>query len=123
MGMLYLIWRPFISNFIKYEKFEKFLNKNIDTLLKVKRFIDRIFFQVKFFSDCLIPIWDYKNIYNLTDKQLSSLSILDTLDGIYAKYDLPMSNEEVIRLLKQNNIKIHKNDSNNNYFITKIRLN
>ena len=119
----YLIWRPFISNFIKYEKFEKFLNKNIDTLLKVKRFIDRIFFQVKFFSDCLIPIWDYKNIYNLTDKQLSSLSILDTLDGIYAKYDLPMSNEEVIRLLKQNNIKIHKNDSNNNYFITKIRLN
>ncbi len=115
----YLIWRPLISNLIKYEKFEKFLNKNIHKLLKVKRFVDKIFFQVKFFSDCIIPIWDYKNIYQLTDKQLSSLSILDTLDGIYAKYDFPMSNKEITKLLKKNNIKICKNDSKNNYFITR----
>tara|TARA_B100000963_G_scaffold175469_1_gene152555 strand:+ start:20044 stop:20931 length:888 start_codon:yes stop_codon:yes gene_type:complete len=118
----YLIWRPLISNLIKYEEFEIFLHKNIDILLKIKRFIDRIFFQVKFFSDCIIPIWDYKNIYQLNDKQLSSLSILDTLDGIYAKYDLPMSNKEVLKILKKNNIKIYKNDTYNNYFITKIGL-
>ena len=85
----YLFWRPIIKNLVSYDKTENFITNNIKILLKIKRFIKFIFFNSDFFSDAIIPIWDYKNKINLNDNQLEIWSILDTMDGLYAHYDYP----------------------------------
>jgi len=115
----YFFWRPFVQKFIKYEKLEFFLKKNIKNLLKIKRIIKKLFLKSDFISDSIIPIWDYKDKLNLSESKLQNWSIMDTLDGLYATYDYPQTNKKIIRILKKNNIKIiNKNDKN--FFITKI---
>ena len=49
-------------------------------------------------------------------------SVLDTLDGLFAKYDKPISNKNIVKLLKDNNFKVINNDQKNNIFQTKIKL-
>lgn len=115
----YIFWRPIISNLIKYEKFEKFLHKNIKLLLAYKRIINN-FTKSNFISDCIIPIWDYKNIIPLTEEQLNEWAILDTLDGIYAKYDNPKSSKKIIKFLKKEKIKLLHHNKKENIFNTKI---
>ena len=117
----YFFWRPVIKLLFSYEKFELYLKNNIKTLLKIKRIIKKIFFKSNFISDLFIPIWDYEGKINLDKLQLEKWSIMDTLDGIFAKYDKPISNYNVIKFLKNNNIKIIKNDKKNNIFMTQIK--
>ena len=119
----YLFWRPFFKTLISYEVCENFLKKNITLILKVKRNIKKIFFNSDFLSDCLIPVWDYygkeENRFELIDlnkEQLESWTVLDTLDGLYAKYDYPMSNKEVSLLLSNNSINIQETDKLRNFF-------
>ena len=64
----YFFWRPLVKIFVKYELFEKFITINIKSLLKLKRYIKKIFFNSDFISDCIIPIWDYKNKLQISDK-------------------------------------------------------
>ena len=116
----YLLWRPLIQKLFTYEQFEDFLKKNIYWLLSLKRFLDILFFQKKFFSDCLIPIWDYNKKYKLTKDQLKKLSILDTLDGLYAKYDKPMKYDQVKNILLKNKLHIVKSIKEKNYFCTSV---
>ena len=47
-------------------------------------------------------------------------SVLDTLDGLFAQYDKPISNKNIVKLLKDNNFKVINNDQKNNIFQTKI---
>ena len=117
----YFFWRPVIKLLFSYEKFELYLKNNIKTLLKIKRIIKKIFFKSNFISDLFIPVWDYEGKINLDKLQLEKWSIMDTLDGIFAKYDKPISNYNVIKFLKNNNIKIIKNDKKNNIFMTQIK--
>lgn len=114
----YLIWRPLIKNFIRYETYEKFLINNISFLLYVKRKIDIIFFKKRFFSDSIIPIWDYYDELGLTREQYLNLSLLDTMDGIYANYDKPYSFNKIKNILIKNNKLILKSNKKN-YFISK----
>ncbi len=114
----YSFWRPVIKRFIKYKTFENFLLNNIRFLLKIKRFIDFFFLNKKFFSDCIIPIWDYKNILQIENSKLEKFSILDTLDGIYAHYDQPMKYQDVMLFLERNKIKVEKTNSKKNIFKT-----
>lgn len=127
LGMLhpkYLYWRPFFQNFISYNKYENFLKYNIHRLLKIKRFIDFFFFNKFFFSDCIIPIWDASKIIKDSNKidfdKICELSILDTLDGLYAKYDSPKKNQEIVNYLVKNKIKILKNNKKLNSFILSL---
>ena len=113
----YLIWRPLFLNFIKYSKCDNFLNNHITKMLKIKRIIKKIFFNSSFLADSLIPIWDYKNKLDLNDKQLEEWAILDTLDGLYAKYDNPKTNKSIVKFLSLKNKKIIQNNNNKNYFI------
>lgn len=116
----YTFWRPLISTFFTYEKFEKFLIKRIKILIKIKKFlINNILFSKKL-SDIFIPIYYYKNELNLSDNELEKWAILDTLDGMYAKYDKPMYNSEVVRLLQENNIQLLKNNMERNFFKAKL---
>ena len=91
------------------------MDKNIKILLKIKRFVRKIFFS-DFISDSLIPIWDYNKKINLTGEQHEEWSKLDTLDGLYAKYDKPKSYNEVKRFLKKNNFKLINSNKNENCF-------
>ena len=71
-------------------------------------------------SDIFIPIYYYKNELNLSDHELEKWAILDTLDGMYAKYDKPMYNSEVVKLLQENNIQLLKNNMERNFFKAKL---
>ena len=46
-------------------------------------------------------------------------SVLDTLDGLFAKYDKPISNNNILKILKNNKFKVINNDRKNNIFQTK----
>ncbi|MAV82974.1 MAG: hypothetical protein CMI90_05895 [Pelagibacteraceae bacterium] len=117
----YIIWRPLIKTFIKYETFESFLKKRIKILLKIKRFIKILLFNSNFLSDCIMPIWDYKGKLDISKSKLEMWSIMDTLDGLYAKYDYPQSNNKIKKFLLANNIIILKNNKYINIFQTKIK--
>ena len=116
----YLIWRPFFKFFFTYEIVKKFLIKNISWLLKIKNFVRKLFFNSYFISDVLIPIWSYEGKLELSKKMQEKWSVLDTLDGLFAKYDKPISNKNIVKLLKDNNFKVVNNDRKNNIFQTKI---
>ena len=58
---------------------------------------------------------------NLSKEQYKFFSILDTLDGIYAKYDNPKRNIDIVNFLKKNNIQIINNLKKKNFFKTKLR--
>ena len=115
----YLFWRPFISYFFKYEQFENYLHRNIEMLLRFKRYLKKIT-KSNFISDSIIPIWDYDKRIKLSKKQLMEWSILDTLDGIYAKYDKPKSNKQVKKFLKKENLNLIKTNLLDNIFHTKL---
>lgn len=118
----YFFWRPLIKNFIKYETFEYFLKKRIKILLKIKRLIKLIFFNSDFLSDTFVPVWDYKGKLNISDLKLEMWSIMDTLDGIYAKYDFPQKNKKIVNFLMKNKINIINNNKDKNIFQTKLEL-
>jgi len=116
----YSIWRPLIKLLISYDSFENFLKKNIKFLLQIKRIIKKLFFNSNFIADSLIPVWDYKDKLDLNEAQLIQWSIMDTLDGIYAKYDFPQSSNKIISFLKENEITLNEKNLQKNIFHTKV---
>ena len=116
----YFFWRPLINKFYTYENFEIFLKKNIKVLLSIKRKIKYIFFNSNFISDIFIPVWDYKDKLVLNEKQLEDWAILDTLDGIYAKYDNPINKKKLLIFLKKNSIKLLKINNIDNIYMSKL---
>ena len=107
------IWRR-ILKFTSYEKLNYFLNNNINLFLKIRRFLNKIFMtNLNFFWDYFFPIYDYKDKLPLSNQQLKEWAILDTLDGLVTKYDIPKSYKEIKEYLDKNNISINKHD---NYF-------
>ena len=116
----YFFWRPLIKFFFNYENFENFLIKNIDFLLILKRSLKKILFNSNFLSDCIVPVWDYKDELNISNKKLRLWSIMDTLDGIHAKYDYPQSNKTIVRFLEKKKIQILQNNKNKNIFKTRV---
>ena len=100
---------------------KKFLIKNINWILKLKKFIRKIFFNSYFISDCFIPVWSYEDKLPLSKELHSQWAILDTLDGLFAKFDKPKTNSNILKFLKNNNFKVINNDKKNNIFQTKIK--
>ena len=114
----YLYWRIIFQKFVKYENCERFLNKHIREILLIRRVFKAILFNSNFLADYFIPVYDYKNQYKeLNNKQIEKWAILDTLDGFYAKYDKPYSNNQICNYLKKKNLKIIKNNTNKNIFL------
>ena len=115
-NLKYIFWRPLIKNLIKYEVFENYLKNNIKELLFIKRLIKKIFF-LDIVSDNLIPIWDYKGKLDLNNNDLEKWAILDTLDGLYAKYDYPYSYEKIKEIINSNNLKLIRSNKKRNFFL------
>ena len=116
----YLIWRPIFQYFFSYDLVKKFLIKRISLLLKIKKLLRKILFNSYFLADCLLPIWSYEDKLKLSKDLHEKWAILDTLDGIFAKYDNPKSNKTIINFLEKNKYKIINNDKKNNIFQTKL---
>ncbi len=117
----YFLWRPFFQKLIKYEKMDNFLNNNIRYLLKIKRIVKKILFNNNFLSDCLVPIWDYHNRLNLDKYELEKWSILDTLDGLYAQFDNPLSHKEICDFLISKDFLIINKRKDLNCFQVKLK--
>ena len=117
----YFLWRPVAQKFLSYKKVKKILEKRIIFLLKLKKIIRKIFFNSRFIADSIIPIWDHQGLLELNKKQHEKWSILDTLDGLFAKYDKPISYNKIINFLNKNNYKLLNSDKNNNIFETTIK--
>ena len=100
---------------------DNFLCKNIKILLKIKRFVKLIFLNNDFLADSIMPIWDYKNKLKLNDQQLEKWAILDTLDGLYAKYDKSFITLEISNFLIKNNLEIIENRKDINCFKVQIK--
>ena len=80
--------------------------------------IKKIFF-FNIISDNLIPIWDYKGKLDLNNNDLEKWAILDTLDGLYAKYDYPYSYDKIKKIINNNNLKLIKSNKSRNFFLCK----
>ena len=117
----YFLWRPLAQKLFSYKKVKTILEKRITFFLKLKKIIRKIFFNSRFIADSIIPVWDYQGLLELNEKQHEKWSILDTLDGLYAKYDKPYSYKKIKNILKLNNIIILKDNKNKNYFKTTIK--
>ena len=116
----YCFWRPLFKTFISYESCNDFLKRHIKSLLKIKRTIKKMMFGSDFLSDSFIPVWDYKGKIDLDNDQLEIWAILDTLDGLYAQFDYPMSNKSVTSLINQNGIDLQQTDKTRNFFKTSV---
>lgn len=102
------LWRQILKN-QSYETIYNFLEKNIDKFLYFRRKLNSIFrSNLNYFWDYFFPIYDYKNQLPLNDKQLREWAILDTLDGLVTKYDIPLSKKEIQKFLEKKNIEIKK---------------
>jgi len=117
----YFFWRPLITSLFTYDSFKIFLQKNISLLINIKKIIRILTFNSNFISDTFVPLWDFReNRYVLNKELFNNWTILDTLDGIFAKYDYPKKNSEIIKVLNENNYLILENDNFKNYF--KVQL-
>jgi len=98
-----------LRNFVTYSGLKSFLEKNIESFFKVRRYLNKLFrINMNYLWDYFFPIYDYKSKLPLNDQQLKEWAILDTLDGLVTKYDFPKSYEEIENFLKQKNITIDK---------------
>ena len=117
----YFFWRPILRSIFSYNEFKVFLEKNISKIILFKNLLRKITFNSNFISDAIFPIWDFRERkYNISKELFENWTILDTLDGIFAKYDYPKSNIEIIDLLKKNNIKIINNNQKKNFICGKL---
>ena len=117
----YFFWRPLLNKISSYSSLKLFLEKNISNLIFYKKIIRKIFFNSNFIADSIIPIWDFReNKYNITKDLYNDWTILDTLDGIFAKFDYPKSNNEILQILKDNNIEIINNNNKRNFVEAKL---
>lgn len=112
------LWRILIRTFnISYENLFSFLTKNSKYFLYYRRKINNFFnCNLNFIWDYIFPIYDYKGKFPLNNKQLEEWAIMDTLDGLLAKYDKPYNYETISNFLYQHSIIIKKFDKKLNCF-------
>ena len=99
------IMRYFIKK-ISHKKIDNMITKNIDLLIKIYFFFEKIHLG---FLNRFVPICDIKNTIdykNITKKQLKENLILDTLDMFSPAYDEPQDPKYIESILKKKNCKI-----------------
>ena len=99
------IMRYFIKK-ISHKKIDNIIAKNIDLLMKIYFFFEKIHLG---FLNRFVPICDIKNTIdykNITKKQLKENLILDTLDMFSPAYDEPQDPKYIESILKKKNCNI-----------------
>jgi len=85
--------RPFTKRRNKESVF-LFLEKNIDFLLKISRFLRTIPFIGNLLAR-IVPVADYSTILPLSSKQIREWAILDTFDWLTPAYDNPQTRKTI----------------------------
>lgn len=93
-----------ITRNIDNKKLYKFLYKNHPFLYKISDSLSRIPV-IGFLLKRIIPISNYRNVYDLNNKQLQEWSLLDTYDMLAAKYDYPQSKSTIISWANEKKLK------------------
>jgi ubiquinone/menaquinone biosynthesis C-methylase UbiE len=113
------LWRPLVQRIFTYESGSRFLERWTEPLLrlrwKLKPFLPGIAARI---LDYLIPLSDYRGKLPLSDLQLVEWARLDTLDVMFAHYDLPMTHEEVLRAVAGFRHVMVSSDPERNHFRT-----
>ncbi len=104
------LWRGFIKIFnISYDSLFNFLTTNCKGFLYYRRKLNNLFkLNLNYIWDYIFPIYDYKGKLPLNNKQLEEWAIMDTLDGLLAKYDKPYDYKAISKFLRDRSIKIKK---------------
>jgi 2-polyprenyl-3-methyl-5-hydroxy-6-metoxy-1,4-benzoquinol methylase len=119
-GAKYLL-RPVIQRLFNYESFLNFLESYAAPLLRLRWQIKPFFpGKSKNLLDFVLPIYDYRDILQLTDEQLIEWGKLDTLDAFFAHFDNPMSCEQVLRALRDMGVKVLAADRDLNFFRSSV---
>ncbi|MGO9645094.1 MAG: class I SAM-dependent methyltransferase [Candidatus Bathyarchaeia archaeon] len=115
-------WRPIIQHVFTYESYSDFLDKHAERMLdwhwKIKPQLPGF---CKYLIDYLVPVYDLqekKHLSPLSRAQFVEWGKLDTLDGMFAKYDNPVRYSDVLRVLKQIGCKVNSIDRKNYRFRT-----
>jgi len=117
------LWRPVIQRLFTFESFSKFLDRNVDRILRIRRrlkpFLPGISNRV---LNYIFPVSDFQGVFPLSEKQLIEWAKMDTLDAMFAVYDNPLKHEAVVNVLNQIGCQIISANPKTNSFRTKISL-
>jgi SAM-dependent methyltransferase len=112
-GKLYFLtpkylWRPIMQRVFTYESFSKFLEAHAEQMLrwrwKIKQRLPglkKYLAEYNFLLDYILPVYDYRDLLPLSESQLVEWGKLDTLDGMFAKFDKPMGYRDVLKVLER----------------------
>lgn len=100
-GAKYLL-RPIIQRLFTYDSFLGFLEGYAGPILRLRWAIKPLLRgKTRQLLDFVLPVYDYRGVLPLTEPQLIEWGKLDTLDAFFARYDNPMTCDQVLAALKR----------------------
>src|SRR2546425_722991 len=113
------ILRPIIQRVFTYESFLRFLERYAEPILRFRWKLGPFFpGRTKQLLDFVFPVYDYRGFHPLKEDQLIEWGKLDTLDAFFARYDNPMTFEEVLEVLRRLGCRLLSADRKMNFFRT-----
>jgi len=113
------ILRPIIQRVFTYESFLRFLERYAEPILRFRWKLGPFLpGRTKRLLDFVLPVYDYRGFHPLTEDQLIEWGKLDTLDALFARYDNPMTCEEVLEVLRRLGCRLVSADRKMNFFRT-----
>ncbi len=120
LGAKYLL-RPIIQRLFTYESFSNFLERRAAPILRLRWNLKSLLpGKTQKLLDFVLPVYDYRHVHPLTDAQLIEWGKLDTLDAFFARYDNPMTSEEVLGALREMGVHVLSADRRLNFFRTTL---
>jgi len=120
LGAKYVL-RPIVQRMFTYDSLLAFLERHGERMLrlrwKIKPYLPG---KTKQLLDFILPVYDYKGFYPLTDAQLVEWAQLDTLDAMFARYDNPMEHDDVLAVLQRLGCRVLSSDPKMNFFRTTV---
>jgi 2-polyprenyl-3-methyl-5-hydroxy-6-metoxy-1,4-benzoquinol methylase len=118
LGPKYVL-RPIIQRVFTYESFSRFLERHAEGILRTRWKLGPFLpGHTKRLLDYVLPVYDYRGFHPLTEEQLIEWGKLDTLDAFFARYDNPMTFEEVLEVLRRLPCRLVSADRKMNFFRT-----
>ena len=120
LGAKYVL-RPLIQRLVTYESFSRFLECYAAPILRLRWNMKPLLpGKTKKLLDFVLPVYDYRGYHELKAEQLIEWGKLDTLDAFFARFDNPMTSEEVLCALREIGVQVLSADRKLNFFRTTL---